>query len=58
MEIKFRPQILAAIVAATIVASISLWVSWSLQAIEISTAVIGAMFGYLAGVSQKVLESE
>ena len=55
---KFRPQILAAIVAATIVASISLWVSWSLQAIEVSTAVIGAMFGYLAGVSQKVLESE
>ena len=55
---KFRPQILAAIISATIVAVVSLWVAWSLQAIEVGTAVIGAMFGYLAGVSQKVLESE
>jgi hypothetical protein len=55
---KIRPQIMVAILCATIFSCVGLWVGVQLQAIEVITAIIGALFGFLAGVSLKVLENE
>ena len=33
-------------------------IGWRMDAIEIVTAIIGSVFGFLAGVSYKVLEAE
>ena len=55
---KIRPQIMVAILCATFFSCVGLWVGVQLQAIEVITAIIGALFGFLAGVSLKVLENE
>ena len=55
---KIRPQILVAIVCATIFSSLSLYVGMQMAATEVVTAVIGGIFGFLGGVSLKVLENE
>jgi hypothetical protein len=55
---KVRPQILAAITSGTVVSMFGLWVGLQMEATEIVTAVIGGIFGFLAGVSYKVLEGE
>ena len=55
---KLRPQIMASILAGTIVACVSLFVGYWMGAVEIVTATIGSVFGFLAGVSFKILESE
>ena len=55
---KFRPQIALAIIAATVFSVTALWVGLQMQATEIVTAVIGGIFGFLGGVSLKVLENE
>ena len=55
---KIRPQILTAIICATVFSLVALYIGRDMNAIEIVTAVIGAIFGFLAGVSLKVLENE
>jgi len=55
---KLRPQILVAIVCATIFSVFALWMGYKMEATEIVTAVIGGIFGFLGGVSLKVLENE
>ena len=54
----FSPQILLSILCATIFSVVSLYVGLKMEAIEIVTGVIGGIFGFLGGVSMKVLESE
>jgi uncharacterized membrane protein len=55
---KVRPQIFAAILCATIFATVTVFVGAQMDAVEIVTGVIGGIFGFLGGVSLKVLESE
>jgi len=55
---KIRPQILAAIVCATVFSVFALWIGKEMAATEIVTAVVGGIFGFLGGVSLKVLENE
>ena len=55
---RFRPQIALGIVCATIFSCLGLWIGLQLEAIEIISAIIGGLFGFLGGVSLKVLENE
>jgi hypothetical protein len=55
---RVRPQIFLAIVAATTFSIVGLYVGMEMQATEIVTAIIGGVFGFLGGVSLKVLENE
>ena len=55
---RFRPQILAAIVCGTIFGLFGMWIGMQRGATEVVTAVIGSVFGFLGGVSLKVLEQE
>jgi uncharacterized MnhB-related membrane protein len=55
---KLRPQILSAIICATIFSVVAIWIGYLMGATEIITAVIGGIFGFLGGVSLKVLENE
>lgn len=55
---KIRPQILVGIICATVFSIVGLWVGVELQAVEVITAIIGGLFGFLGGVSLKVLENE
>jgi len=34
------------------------WIGWRMDAIEVLTGIIGGLFGFLGGVSLKVLENE
>ena len=43
---------------ATIFSVFALWMGYKMEATEIVTAVIGGIFGFLGGVSLKVLENE
>jgi len=55
---RLRPQIFLSIICATLFSCLSLWVGMWMGATEIVTATIGGIFGFLAGVSLKVLENE
>jgi hypothetical protein len=55
---KIRPQILVAILCATFFSVFALWIGLQMAATEVVTAVIGGIFGFLGGVSLKVLENE
>jgi hypothetical protein len=55
---NFRPQIALAIICATTFSIVAIYVGWQMEATEIVTAVIGGIFGFLGGVSLKVLENE
>ena len=55
---KLRPQILVAILSATIFSMFAAYLGYKMGAIEILTAIIGGIFGCLGGVSLKVLENE
>jgi hypothetical protein len=55
---RIRPQIMAAIACGTIFGIFGMWVGLRMEATEIVTAVIGSVFGFLGGVSLKVLEQE
>ena len=55
---RFRPQIMTAIVCGTLFGGFGMWVGLQMGATEIVTAVIGSVFGFLGGVSLKVLEQE
>ena len=55
---KISPQILVAIISATFFSVFALWIGKEMAATEVVTAVIGGIFGFLGGVSLKVLENE
>ncbi len=55
---NFRPQIALAIICATVFSLFAIWIGYKMQGTEIITAVIGGIFGFLGGVSLKVLENE
>jgi hypothetical protein len=55
---RLRPQIALGILCATIFSCLGLWIGLQLEAIEVITAIIGGLFGFLGGVSLKVLENE
>ena len=55
---KLRPQIMAAIICGTVFGIFGMWIGLRMEATEIVTAVIGSVFGFLGGVSLKVLEQE
>jgi len=55
---KLRPQIALAILCGTIFSLFAVWVGATMEAVEVVTAVIGGIFGFLGGVSLKVLENE
>jgi hypothetical protein len=58
MLAKVRPQIFIAIVCATLFAIVTVGVGAYMDAVEVVTGVLGGLFGFLGGVSLKVLESE
>tara|TARA_R100000750_G_scaffold37684_1_gene24282 strand:- start:670 stop:849 length:180 start_codon:yes stop_codon:yes gene_type:complete len=53
-----RPQILVGIICATLFGCLGLFVGVQMNAVEIVTAIIGGLFGFLGGVCLKVLENE
>jgi hypothetical protein len=55
---RIRPQIFLAIICATTFSMFTAWLAYQMDAIEVMTAVIGGVFGFLGGVSLKVLENE
>ena len=55
---RIRPQILAAILCGTAFSLVAIWIGARMEAVEVVTAVIGGIFGFLGGVSLKVLENE
>ena len=55
---KLRPQIMAAILCGTVFGIFGMYIGLRMEATEIVTAVIGSVFGFLGGVSLKVLEQE
>jgi len=55
---KLRPQIMAAILCGTIFSVIAVYVGMQMDAVEVVTGIIGGLFGFLGGVSLKVLENE
>jgi len=58
MLARIRPQIFLAIICATIFSSLALYIGMKMNAVEIVTAIVGGLFGFLGGVSLKVLENE
>ena len=55
---KLRPQILVAIICATIFSIYGLWVGLQMEATEVLTGILGGLFGFLGGVALKVLVNE
>ena len=55
---KVRPQLLCAILCGTLFSIVAIYVGAQMEAVEVVTAVIGGIFGFLGGVSLKVLENE
>jgi len=55
---KIRPQILCAILCGTVFSVVAIFVGAKMEAVEVVTGVIGGIFGFLGGVSLKVLENE
>ena len=53
-----RPQIMMALITATVFSIFGIWVGMEMAAVEVVTAIIGAYMGFVGGVSLKVLESE
>ena len=55
---RMRPQLMVAILCGTIFGVVGMWIGMKMEATEVVTAVIGSVFGFLGGVSLKVLEQE
>tara|TARA_R110002020_G_scaffold285488_1_gene501014 strand:- start:229 stop:405 length:177 start_codon:yes stop_codon:yes gene_type:complete len=55
---KIRPQILVALLCGTVFSVVGLFIGLQMEAVEVVTAIIGGIFGFLGGVSLKVLENE
>ena len=55
---KIRPQILVAIICATVFAMFAAYLGYKMNATEILTGLIGGVFGFLGGVSLRIIEHE
>jgi hypothetical protein len=55
---KIRPQVLIAIMCATVFSMFTAYLGYKMEATEILTALIGGIFGFLGGVSLRIIESE
>jgi len=55
---KIRPQILVAIICATMFAMFAAYLGYKMGATEILTAIVGGVFGFLGGVSLRIIENE
>jgi hypothetical protein len=55
---KVRPQIFLAIVCGTLFSCLGIYIGYKMEATEVVTGIIGGIFGFLGGVSLKVLENE
>jgi uncharacterized membrane protein len=55
---KIRPQVLVAIICATMFAMFAAYLGYKMGATEILTGLIGAIFGFLGGVSLRIIENE
>ena len=55
---KIRPQILVAILCTTIFSMFAAYLGYKMGATEILTGLIGAVFGFLGGVSLRIIENE
>ena len=55
---KIRPQVLTAIICATVFAMFAAYLGYKMGATEILTGLIGAIFGFLGGVSLRIIENE
>jgi hypothetical protein len=55
---KLRPQIFLALLCGTAFGIIGMYIGWQMGATEVVTAIVGSVFGFLGGVSLKVLENE
>ena len=55
---KIRPQILVALLCGTVFSVVGLFIGLQMEAVVVVTAIIGGIFGFLGGVSLKVLENE
>ena len=55
---KIRPQVLVAILCATVFSMFAAWLGYKMMATEIVTGLIGAIFGFLGGVSLRIIENE
>ena len=55
---KVRPQVFVAILCASFFSTFASWLAYQMNAVDIMTAIIGGLFGFLGGVSLKVLENE
>ena len=55
MIAKIRPQILVAILCATIFSMFAAYLAF-LMAVEVMTAIIGGIFGMLGGVSLRIID--
>ena len=58
MMARIRPQVLTAIVCATIFSMFAAWLGYKMGATEILTAIVGGIFGFLGGVSLRIIENE
>jgi hypothetical protein len=55
---KIRPQVLLAIFCGTLFGIFGTWVGMRMEAVEIVTFLFLLIFGFLGGVSLKILEAE
>jgi hypothetical protein len=55
---KIRPQVLTAIVCATLFSMFAAYLGYKMGATEILTGLIGGVFGFLGGVSLRIIENE
>ena len=55
---KIRPQILVAILCATLFSMFAAYLAYLMDAVEVMTAIIGGVFGLLGGVSLRIIDNE
>lgn len=55
---KIRPQIMVAILCATIFSMFAAFLAYKMDAVEVMTAIIGGVFGLLGGVSLRIIDNE
>ena len=55
---KIRPQIMVANLCATVFSMFAAFLAYKMDAVEIMTGVVGAIFGMLGGVSLRIIDNE
>ena len=55
---KIWPQIMVAILCATMFSMFAAWLAYRMDAVEVMTAIIGGIFGLLGGVSLRIIDQE